>query len=94
MILPSEQDEITGQQQDAWLDHLADILQQHGLRTPALITLEGGRPLSFLGGQFLWAAQPALSLFIPRQTIAHMARVLENPMAVQALINRLETGEP
>ena len=93
MILPSEQDEITSRQQDAWLDHLADILQQHGLGTPALIALEVGRPLSFLGGQILWAAQPVLSLFLPRQTIANTARVLENPTAVQALINRLEAGE-
>ncbi|HFE66639.1 MAG TPA: hypothetical protein ENJ93_05185 [Chloroflexi bacterium] len=93
MILPSEQDEITSRQQDAWLDHLADILQQYGLGTPALIALEAARPLSFLGGQILWAAQPTLSLFLPRQTIANAARVLENPTAVQALINRLETGE-
>ncbi len=28
-----------------------------------------------------------------RQTIANTARVLENPTAVQALINRLEAGE-
>ena len=93
MILPLEQDEIADQQQDVWLDHLANILQRRGLRTPALIALEIGRPLSFLGGQFLWTAQPALSLFMPRQTIANTARVLENPTAVQALINRLETGE-
>ena len=93
MILPSEQDEITSRQQDAWLDHLADILQQRGLRAPALIALEMGRPLTFLGGQLLWTAQPVLSLLMPRQTIANTARVLENPTAVQALINRLETGE-
>ncbi len=85
--------ELTSQPQDVWLDQLADILQRYGLRAPALVALEAGRPLAFLGAQLLWVAQPALSLFAPRPTIAQAARILENPSAVQALINRLEAGD-
>lgn len=90
MILPSEQDELTAQQQEAWLNHLANILQQYELRTPALLALEAGRPLSLLLGQLLWVTQPVASLFLPRQTITNTARLLENPKAVQALIAKLE----
>ena len=75
------------------LDRLSKTLCRYGLRMPALVALEAGRPLAFLGGQLLWVAQPALSLFFPDQALRQVAQVLEEPTAVEALVARLETGE-
>ncbi len=80
-------------EQAAFLDQTADAIRRWGLRVPALIALEAGRPLAFLGGQLLWIAQPALSLFLPGQTIQQAAQLLEEPDAVAALAVRLETQE-
>lgn len=77
---------------DRLIERLADGLQQRGWRLPALVALEAGRPLTFLGGQLLWLAQPALSLFMAGDDVRRMAQLLENPQAVAALVARLETA--
>ncbi|MCA9959973.1 MAG: hypothetical protein KC413_11020 [Anaerolineales bacterium] len=77
----------------AFLDQVAASIQRRGFRLPALIALQIGHPLTFLGGQLVWVAQPALSLFMSTQTIRQVAQLLEKPAAVQALIDRLETNE-
>ena len=86
------------QTQTAWtnnpfLEQVATFVEARGLRQPALLALTAGRPLTFLGGQFLWVAQPALSLILPNQWIRQTARLLEEPEAVEALITRLERVE-
>ncbi len=80
-------------EQETFLEQVTDAVCRRGLRLPALIALDAGRPLAFLGGQMLWLAQPALSLFLPGNTIRHLAQLLENPAAVAALVNRLEAKE-
>ena len=75
------------------LDTLSETLCRYGLRMPALVALEAGRPLAFLGGQLLWIAQPALSLFFPDQAVRQLAQVLEEPAALAALMTHLETRE-
>ncbi|HEX6383717.1 MAG TPA: hypothetical protein VF177_03505 [Anaerolineae bacterium] len=76
-----------------WLDQFTDTLCRHGLRLPALIALEAGRPMAFLTGQLLWVAQPALSLFFSSKELYQMAQLLEEPAAVEALVTRLEARE-
>ncbi|MBE2200658.1 MAG: hypothetical protein IAE79_18735 [Anaerolinea sp.] len=85
--------QVTPLEQNAFLDQVATAIQRRGLRLPAIIALQIGHPLTFLGGQLVWVAQPALSLFLPTQTIRQVARLLEETDAVQGLIDRLETGE-
>ena len=80
-------------EQEAFLDQIVDTICRHGLRLPALVALEVGRPLALLGGQLLWVAQPALSLFLPAQLVGRTARLLEEPEAVNAIIARLEKKE-
>ncbi|MCP4428118.1 MAG: hypothetical protein GY803_26830 [Chloroflexi bacterium] len=80
----------TASEQDRFLNQVAGAISRRGLRFPALIALDAGRPLTFLLGQFLWVAQPALSLFGPSQALRQTARLLENPEAVAALIAHLE----
>lgn len=76
-----------------FLDDITDLIYRLGLRLPALIILETGRPLAFLGGQLLWLAQPALSLLLPAREVGRVAALLEDPTAVNALLARLETWE-
>lgn len=80
--------------QDKFIAQLAAAFCRRGLRLPALIALEAGRPLAFLGGQLLWLAEPALSLFVADRTIQQAARLLEDPAAVTALVSRLEADTP
>ena len=76
--------------QNAFVDQVAAALSRRGLQTPALIFLEAGHPITFLGGQLLWVAQPALSLFMAAKDVANMAQLLEEPEAVKALAASLE----
>ena len=75
---------------ETFLDQVADAICRYGLRLPALLALQIGHPATFLGGQFLWVAQPALSFFLPTHQIRRVAVLLEEPRAVDALRARLE----
>lgn len=79
--------------QDADVAHLAAALSRWGLGTPARLFLEAGHPVTFLGGQLLWLAQPALSLFFPWQRIRQAAQLLEEPEKVAGLLAHLEAAE-
>jgi len=50
-------------------------------------------PLSPLGAQLLWIAQPTLSLWMPREDIASLARLLEQPEGVSWLREQLAGPE-
>ncbi len=80
-------------EQEDFLDQFANSLCRRGLRIPALIALEAGQPVAFIGGQLLWISQPVLALFISAQKIGQAAQVLEDPKAINALISRLEVSE-
>ena len=82
-----------GLNDDEFVGQIADALCSHGLRLPALIGLEAGRPLTLLGGQFLWMAQPFLSLMISRDRVGQVAELLEEPASVDKLIDELEARE-
>jgi hypothetical protein len=77
-------------EQEKLLNDIAETICRRGWRLPALVALEAGRPLALVGGQLLWLAQPALSLFISASTIGQFARLLEEPAALDSLAARLE----
>ena len=77
-------------EQKAIVNEIAAALSRRGLNMPALIIIEAGHPLSFLGGQLLWVAQPVLSLFMPSKKVAQLALLLEEPDAVRSLKKKLE----
>jgi hypothetical protein len=81
---------MMSEQQDVLLEQAVTFLRERGLRLPALIALEVGRPFTFFGAQLLWIAQPALSLFLPSQQVKNLAQLLEKPEAVAWLVTRLE----
>lgn len=78
---------------ETMLDQIASALRRSGLRLPALLALQLGHPLTFLGGQLLWLAQPALSLLLPAALVQRLPVLLENPQAAQKLLARLEEVE-
>lgn len=80
-------------EQAPFLDQLAQQLRERGWRMPALVALEAGRPLAFLGGQLLWVLEPAITLLLPQNHVQQLAQCLEEPTAVSALIARLEKEE-
>ncbi len=80
-------------EQETFVNDFADTLTHRGLRELALTILQAGQPLSFIGGQLLWLAQPVLSVVLPKQEVAQVAHLLEEPAAVQSLIARLEADE-
>lgn len=47
-------------------------------------------PFGVLGAQALWIAQPALGVFVQRETLAMLAQALEEPGGIDALRRRLE----
>jgi len=81
-------------ERERFIEQVAAAFCRRGLRLPALVALEAGGPLAFLGGQLLWLAQPALSLIFPGDVIRQSARLLEDPAAVTALVKRLEAESP
>lgn len=75
------------------LDQIADMISRYGLRLPALLVLEMGHPLTFLGGQLMLIGMPALALFVPAKKIRRIASLLEDQDAMSALVARLEATE-
>jgi hypothetical protein len=74
-------------------NQLADTVHRYGLRMPALLALEAGRPLAFLFGQFLWIMQPALGLFFTSDSINELAILFEDPASMDLLIEKLEDSK-
>jgi hypothetical protein len=78
---------------DPLLDQIVTTLKQQGLHTAALTLLEAGQPLTFIGSQLLWLLQPTLTLFWPSSQVGQLARLMEDPAAVNGLMHRLATDE-
>ncbi len=78
---------------DPLLDHIVTSLKQRGLNAAALTLLEAGRPLAFVGSQLLWLAQPALVLLWPGAQVHRFAQLMEDPAAINGLMERLAADE-
>ena len=78
---------------DPLLDKIATTLRQRGLHSAALTLLEAGQPLTFIGSQLLWLAQPALALLWPSAQVHRVAELLEDPQAIDALKQSLAVEE-
>jgi len=74
---------------DSRITHIVNALKSWRLNGMAAALLESGGPLAFLGAQAVYFAEPLLSPFVPGDDLAALARVLEDPGAVQSLANRL-----
>ena len=74
----------------AFVRRVAQLLVQKGMGQPARLGLEAGRPIAFFGGQLVWLIQPMLNLLFPAEEVGKLARLLEEPEAVEQLIGLLD----
>jgi hypothetical protein len=85
----AEAEANTADSEAVWIGHVAATLERLGLTDTAGLVLRGVRPLGWLGGQALWAAQPVLALFGAGAPAARLARTLEDEARFAALIAAL-----
>lgn len=76
--------------EEKFLRQVAERVQRRGLRGPALLALQAGRPLLLVAGQLLWIAQPALTLLGSGRQAGQLAQLLERPEAADFLLSFLE----
>ncbi|MBL8056395.1 MAG: hypothetical protein JNK29_06825 [Anaerolineales bacterium] len=73
---------------------LAGRLRAWGLQDLAALLLEQGDPLAVVGAQLLHIAAPTAGLWGGGETVAALARVLEDPAARQAWARELAGPAP
>jgi hypothetical protein len=86
------QNHVTPEQTVA-IKQAANEICRRGFRVPALVILESGPLIPFLGSQLLWVAQPALSLFIPSHKIRQAVEMLETSEAMSTLTEILRNQD-
>lgn len=68
-------------------------LQHMGLLDFAGLLLDVAEPLSPIGAQLLWVAQPTLSLLVAPEKVAFWAEKLQDPQQIASLREQLEREE-
>ena len=86
---PIEPNEI----QKKALDKLCKGIIRRGLTTPAIIGVEMGRPLNFIGSQTMHFFTPLITAFVPTESWKAMAEFLEHRGSVDWIRNRIEELE-
>ena len=67
----------------------ADILQKWGIKEWAASLLEAAGPLSVLGAQFFYMAQPFLKANSMRPHMDELSRLLDDPQVTQDFVHYL-----
>lgn len=75
------------------LDKLCRGIIRRGLVTPAVIGVEMGRPLNFVGSQTMHFFTPLISAFVPTKSWKAVAEFLEHRGSVDWIRNRIEELE-
>jgi hypothetical protein len=71
------------------IEKLAHAITARRLETPAALFLELNRPIGFLFSQAAFFARPFLSVFIPVKDVEAAADVLDDPRALDQLLDRI-----
>ena len=66
------------------------FIDRFGMHVSAILTLEGMRPLSFVGSQFMHLLTPSLGAFLTVTQWEAMAALLERRDGVEYLIRQIE----
>ena len=81
------------EQQKKAIDKLCRGIIRRGLTTPAIIGVEMGRPLNFIGSQTMHFFTPLIAAFVPTESWKAMAEFLEHRGSVDWIRNRIEELE-
>lgn len=88
--IPTVIDDIPEDEQRALLEKLAEWVVSKNLTTPAILFLETGKPLNFLGSQLLIAFSPFIQAFFKGEQYHKVALILEKDENVELLIELIE----
>jgi hypothetical protein len=78
------------QRREQLLDRCARRIADLGMAAPAILFLEAYKPLSFLGAQLLWIAQPFLNGVFNPADLRDFTLLVQDDAGAEALIARLE----
>ncbi len=91
--IPVVLDDIPEDEQHALLEKLAQWIVRRNLTTPAILFLETGKPLNFLGSQLLIAFSPFVQAFFKGDRYHKIALILEKDENVELLLQLIEQSE-
>ncbi len=91
--IPVVLDDIPEDEQHALLEKLAQWIVRRNLTTPAILFLETGKPLNFLGSQLLIAFSPFVQAFFKGEQYHKIALILEKDENVELLLQLIEQSE-
>ena len=72
------------------IDRLADRVAELHMEIPAILTLEGAKPLSFLASQAMVFFEPMVQPLFSFSDYRRLTRLLERREAVESLIQAIE----
>jgi len=84
--------EPTDLQKEA-IDALCRGIIRRGLTTPAMIGVEMGRPLNYIGSQTMHFFTPLIAAFVPTDRWKAVAEFLEHRGSIDWIRNRIEELE-
>ena len=88
--LPRVLEDIPEAEQRALLEKLAHWIVRRQLTAPAILFLETGKPLNFLGSQLMLAFSPFVQAFFKGEQYHKLALILEKDENVEMLIQLIE----
>ncbi len=88
--IPSVLEDIPEEEQLALLEKLALWIKRRNLTAPAIIFLETGKPLNFLGSQLMIAFSPFIQALFKGDQYQKIALILEKDENVELLIQLIE----
>jgi len=77
----------------ALIERVAKLVVDRQMAVPAVLLIESGKPLSFLGGQALRFLEPSLKALLDRPEVATAAGLLEDREKLDLLLRRIEALE-
>ena len=79
----------TAEQAEA-IDTIARFVVRFGLAVPAILAIEGMRPLSFVGSQFMHILSPSVGALLTTSQWDALARLLERREGLDFILRRIE----
>ncbi len=77
----------------ALIDRLAAFVVRRRMTAPALMLLESGRPLNFIGSQLLAFLAPFVTTVFSEQEYNRFTGILERRGSIDLIIERIEEAE-
>lgn len=87
---PQDDDELTPERRDELINWLLEKIDRWKLYTPAILLVEGMRPLHYIGAQMAFFGAPYLSILGAGELGNEVGRLLSDPKNLDLFLQRLE----